>query len=167
MQKESTAAWVNRTFAENVVATNQSCQEIPSRATEFDAVVKEGVSGEEESSDEEKKEEEQSVNGKANKECRKSDLKGGTSSEVIVDQREATDVNNQENAIAGDQPVQKINSPSPNKVLPPAKPNIGPDILVATVAGTEGVIANVEGEGIGGDHGKNNEGVSANPAINA
>lgn len=93
VQKESTAAWVNRTFAGNIVATNQSCQEIPSEATEFDASVKEsnvnerlqlsggklwsaqteedseegelheGASGEEESTDEEKEEEEQSVNG--------------------------------------------------------------------------------------------------------
>ncbi|OIS97324.1 hypothetical protein A4A49_02689 [Nicotiana attenuata] len=38
-QKESTATWVSRTFNENLVATNQSCQEIPSQATEIDATL--------------------------------------------------------------------------------------------------------------------------------
>ncbi|XP_019234732.1 PREDICTED: uncharacterized protein LOC109215172 [Nicotiana attenuata] len=39
-QKETTAAWVNRTFNEKIVETNQSCQEIPSQATEIDAALK-------------------------------------------------------------------------------------------------------------------------------
>ncbi|OIT19349.1 hypothetical protein A4A49_64453, partial [Nicotiana attenuata] len=39
VQKESTAAWVSKTFMKNVVATNQSCQEIPSQATEIDAAL--------------------------------------------------------------------------------------------------------------------------------
>ncbi|OIT08904.1 hypothetical protein A4A49_58921, partial [Nicotiana attenuata] len=36
-QKDSTVAWVNRAFNANIVATNQSCQEVPSQATEIDA----------------------------------------------------------------------------------------------------------------------------------
>ncbi|OIS99804.1 hypothetical protein A4A49_62734, partial [Nicotiana attenuata] len=37
--KESTTQWVSRTFADNV-ATNQSCQDIPSQSIEFDVVDK-------------------------------------------------------------------------------------------------------------------------------
>ncbi|OIT28291.1 hypothetical protein A4A49_24982 [Nicotiana attenuata] len=88
--KESTAQWVSRTIANNV-ATNQSCQEIPSQSIEFDAVervsknerlqksgnklwheqteeesdegeVPVGAIGEEESADEENDQEEQNVN---------------------------------------------------------------------------------------------------------
>ncbi|OIS97327.1 hypothetical protein A4A49_60563, partial [Nicotiana attenuata] len=89
--KESTAQWVGRTFADNV-ATNQSCQEIPSQSVDFTAIdgitegdereqlngkklwlqqieedteegeLPDGASGEEESTDEENDQEEQSVN---------------------------------------------------------------------------------------------------------
>ncbi|OIT24175.1 hypothetical protein A4A49_33958 [Nicotiana attenuata] len=88
--KESTTQWVSRTFADNI-ATNQSCQEIPSQSIEFDAVervsknerlqisgnklwheqteeesdegeVPFGAIGEEESADEENDQEEQNVN---------------------------------------------------------------------------------------------------------
>lgn len=41
VQKESTTAWVNSAFAGNPVTTNQSCQEIPSQATDIDAALKE------------------------------------------------------------------------------------------------------------------------------
>ncbi|OIT26694.1 hypothetical protein A4A49_55970, partial [Nicotiana attenuata] len=91
-QRDSTVAWVNRAFNANTVATNQSCQEIPSQATEIDATLRninatkevqaegrkiwsqqveedsdegelpEGACGEVESSDEEVEHEEQSVN---------------------------------------------------------------------------------------------------------
>ncbi|OIT29667.1 hypothetical protein A4A49_60295, partial [Nicotiana attenuata] len=89
--KESIAQWVGRTFADNV-ATNQSCQEIPSQSVDFTAIdgitegdereqlngkklwlqqieedteegeLPDGASGEEESTDEENDQEEQSVN---------------------------------------------------------------------------------------------------------
>ncbi|OIT19230.1 hypothetical protein A4A49_57753, partial [Nicotiana attenuata] len=92
IQRESTTSWVNRAFNSNVVATNQSCQDVPSQATEIDATLKnindidgiqadgrkiwsqqveedseegelpEGACGEVESSDEEIEQEEQSVN---------------------------------------------------------------------------------------------------------
>lgn len=62
----------------------------------------------------------------ANKEHSKADDKGGKTSEVIADQSEvAAVVNHQMNTITGDQPVQKITSPNPSRVLPPTKPNIG------------------------------------------
>ncbi|OIT19121.1 hypothetical protein A4A49_64161, partial [Nicotiana attenuata] len=91
-QRDSTVAWVNRAFNANTVATNQSCQEVPSQATEIDATLRninvtediqaegrriwsqqveedsdegelpEGACGEVESSDEEVEQEEQSVN---------------------------------------------------------------------------------------------------------
>ncbi|OIT20147.1 hypothetical protein A4A49_65944, partial [Nicotiana attenuata] len=91
-QGDSTIAWVNRAFNANTVATNQSCQEVPSQATEIDATLRninvtediqaegrriwsqqveedsdegellEGACGEVESSDEEVEQEEQSVN---------------------------------------------------------------------------------------------------------
>ncbi|OIT26542.1 hypothetical protein A4A49_58912, partial [Nicotiana attenuata] len=89
--KEATAHWVSRTFGGNV-ATNQSCQEIPSQSWEFTAIdripegdereqlngkklwhqqtevdseegeLPDGATGEEESSDEQNDKEEQSVN---------------------------------------------------------------------------------------------------------
>ncbi|OIT19316.1 hypothetical protein A4A49_58484, partial [Nicotiana attenuata] len=91
-QRDSTVDWVNRAFNANTVATNQSCQEVPSQATEIDANLRninitediqaegrkiwsqqveedsdegelpEGACGEVESSDEEVDQEEQSVN---------------------------------------------------------------------------------------------------------
>ncbi|OIT20059.1 hypothetical protein A4A49_59584, partial [Nicotiana attenuata] len=39
-QRDSTVAWVNRAFNANTVATNQSCQEVPSQATEIDATLR-------------------------------------------------------------------------------------------------------------------------------
>ncbi|XP_019257603.1 PREDICTED: uncharacterized protein LOC109235805 [Nicotiana attenuata] len=185
VQKEATTAWVNRIFAEKIVATNQSCQDIPSQDTEVDATIKEvnanerlqisggklwdaqteedseegelpeGASGEEESSDEENDEEEQSVNDKANKECQKSETKGGTSKENKADQGEDIEVINQKKTGTGDQPDQKLISSSPIKELPPAKPNIEPDIPFAVDTGTEGVIIHIEG--IGEEHGKSKE----------
>lgn len=38
-EKQSTTAWVSRTFMENLVATNQPCQEIPSQATDPEEIA--------------------------------------------------------------------------------------------------------------------------------
>ncbi|OIS95635.1 hypothetical protein A4A49_04517 [Nicotiana attenuata] len=130
VQKEATTAWVNRIFAEKIVATNQSCQDIPSQDTEVDATIKE-------------------VN--ANERLQIS----GTSKENKADQGEDIEVINQKKTGTGDQPDQKLISSSPIKELPPAKPNIEPDIPFAVDTGTEGVIIHIEG--IGEEHGKSKE----------
>ncbi|OIT20725.1 hypothetical protein A4A49_42714, partial [Nicotiana attenuata] len=142
VQKESTAAWVSKTFMKNVVAINQSCQEIPSQATEIDAALhlannerrlnldgrsvwsqqveedpeenelSEGACGEEESSDEEKDQEEHSVNNKG-----------------MGQQQKEKEIGDEKNTDQGDRShieesgEQKSLSPKNNKEVPPA-PNI-------------------------------------------
>ncbi|OIS95637.1 hypothetical protein A4A49_04518 [Nicotiana attenuata] len=162
-KKESTAAWV-RTFNEKIVATNQSCQEIPSQATEIDAIFKvdnvngnlqldgrkvwsqqveedqeegelpEGASGEEESSDEENDQEQQSVNNKG---------KGQQSVEKFKINKEHSGQGDRIQTDAEGEGGQVLISPNINQELPPAKPNI---LYEQHKGGTDGVVELVDGQ---------------------
>ncbi|OIT26543.1 hypothetical protein A4A49_24370 [Nicotiana attenuata] len=109
-QRESTAAWVSRAFITNVVATNQSYQEVPSQATEIDATLKNinGACGEVESSDEEIEQEEQSVNNKD-----KGQQSVGKSNKHNQDQGDRT-----QSKKDGDGVQMNINIEPPNDVPP-------------------------------------------------
>ncbi|OIT27687.1 hypothetical protein A4A49_22501 [Nicotiana attenuata] len=163
-QKESTATWVSRTFNENLVATNQSCQDIPSQATEIDAALKltnvngnlqldgrkiwsqqveedpeegelpEGAIGEEESSDEENDQEEQSVNNKG---------QGQQSIEQSKGIEENCDQGDRSQKGANREDVQKCVGPNPSKDIPPDKPNIP---VEKQAGGTDLVVEHAEGQ---------------------